>query len=517
MRKVKATPYHIFLTGLFFISVGLPLSRTLITFGEIILAVGWLLSGDFKKKWSLFINNWPLLVFLMIYLMHVAGFFYSSDTTYAMKDLRIKAPLFVLPVLLATGPRINQKDINKVLIFFVGAVIASGVVSCWILFTQNPSETRQLSPFISHIRLSLMICLAVLITGYAIFNKEMKQKYRWLLGLLLLMLITYLFILEALTGIILFAILVPLVLIYAILYYKNTIFRIVTSLFIVLYVLAVVIFITGFMKELHPDISQQTKSLEFYTPQGNYYSHDTSGPINENGHLVWIYICEEELEEAWNQRSALAYDTTILNGYPISDVLIRYLSSKGLRKDAEGVQALSEEDIKNIEAGSTNYRYNNKLSIKPRLDQLKHEYWNYLQNNNPAGNSLLQRIELWRNARAIIAENMWFGVGTGDIKNAFSTQLENASSPLAGSKLRSHNQYYAIAIAFGIVGLIIFLFAIIFPVYRSKKYNAFIPMIFLLIAMLSMITEDTLESQVGATFFSFFYAFLFLRREEKQP
>ena len=77
-------------------------------------------------------------------------------------------------------------------------------------------------------------------------------------------------------------------------------------------------------------------------------------------------------------------------------------------------------------------------------------------------------------------------------------------------RLRAHNQYLAIAVAFGLIGLFYFLFALIAPMILTKKYRNYFYVTFFIIAILSMITEDTLETQAGATFFAFFNAlFLF--------
>ncbi|MCK7538609.1 MAG: hypothetical protein MZV63_50445 [Marinilabiliales bacterium] len=35
--------------------------------------------------------------------------------------------------------------------------------------------------------------------------------------------------------------------------------------------------------------------------KGNHYLHDTLNIIRENGNLVYLYIADEELREAWNE------------------------------------------------------------------------------------------------------------------------------------------------------------------------------------------------------------------------
>jgi len=81
---------------------------------------------------------------------------------------------------------------------------------------------------------------------------------------------------------------------------------------------------------------------------------------------------------------------------------------------------------------------------------------------------------------------------------------------------RSHNQFMSICIGFGIFGLIWFLFAILYPVFVTKRYDDYFLFIFLIIAMISMLTDDTIESQMGVTFFAFFYCFFLFARKEKE-
>ena len=81
--------------------------------------------------------------------------------------------------------------------------------------------------------------------------------------------------------------------------------------------------------------------------------------------------------------------------------------------------------------------------------------------------------------------------------------------------LRSHNQYLAITVAFGIFGLAFFLFALFYPMLFLNQMGNFLYVVFLLTLVLSMLTEDTLETQAGATFFAFFNAF-FLYAQPKE-
>ena len=158
-----------------------------------------------------------------------------------------------------------------------------------------------------------------------------------------------------------------------------------------------------------------------------------------------------------------------------------------------------------------NYIFENKYAIYPKIYQVIWEIDVYKNGNNPAGNSITQRFEYLITAKDIIKKNFWFGVGTGDVKDAFKKQYELNNSRLPKKKrLRAHNQYITFLLTFGVFGFIIVLISIFYPIIKLKGFTHYLFIIFFLIALLSFINEDTLETQIGVAFFSYFYSlFLF--------
>jgi O-antigen ligase len=135
------------------------------------------------------------------------------------------------------------------------------------------------------------------------------------------------------------------------------------------------------------------------------------------------------------------------------------------------------------------------------------EFHQYTEGGDPNGHSIMQRLESWKAALHVIKAHPLFGVGTGDLPNQVNNQYGEMHSKLDGTHyLRPHNQYLAIAVAFGITGLCYFLFTLCYPLYFSRNRNYFY-FVFFLTLVISMLTEDTLETQPGATFFAFFNAF----------
>ena len=209
---------------------------------------------------------------------------------------------------------------------------------------------------------------------------------------------------------------------------------------------------------------------------------------------------------AWNARSDKKINSIYDDGY---GSLVRYLTSKDLRKDAEGVSQLTDDDVMNIENGIANFNYIENPGLKTRIMKIMVAYDNYADDRDANGSSVFQRVEYIKASLNIIKENPIMGVGTGDISVAFNDYYEKSNSKLTiENRLRSHNQYLAITVAFGVVGLIWFLSSMLYPLFADKKNINYLYIVFLLIMMLSMLTEDTLETQIGVTLFAFFNSFL---------
>ena len=169
-----------------------------------------------------------------------------------------------------------------------------------------------------------------------------------------------------------------------------------------------------------------------------------------------------------------------------------------------------------IENGIGNVIFMNEFSFRGRIYEFLWGYDEYKKTGNPTGSTIMQRIEFWKASIGIIKEYWLTGVGTGDMNEAFQEQYEKMHSKLApDQRWRSHNQFLSVFVGFGILGLIWFLFAILYPPIVTGKFNDYFFLIFFIIAMLSMIPEDTIESQAGVTFFAFFYSFLLFGRKEE--
>jgi hypothetical protein len=259
-------------------------------------------------------------------------------------------------------------------------------------------------------------------------------------------------------------------------------------------------------KVIQPDINH----LPAKTLSGNNYTHHPELPYTENGHYIFIFLCYKELRQEWGKVSKIPYDSTDKKGQPLYGTLTRYMTSKGLHKDSVGFSKLSPKDIVNIEDGIASVTYL-KSGFFSRFKRIK---WELQKNNNPNGHSILQRLEYWKTAWKIIQENSIIGVGTGDVDDAFQTKYTSENSVLTPeNRLRAHQQLLTVWVSFGIIGLLLFVSIHVLFAREQHGHKNLIGFIFLLIILISYLSEDTLETQVGITFFSFFIAFFTMKKE----
>lgn len=464
-------------------------------------------------------RNRPAFIFASLLLLHVAGMAYTSDFGSGLKDIRIKVPLFLLPLLLATSEPIGKRGFRNFLLIFILALTVGTIINTVKISYYQYADVREVARHVSHIILGLQIALSLFLILFLVFrDAQLHRLWKALLTVIFFWQLFYLFYTQSFTGIAVFFITLPLQFLIILFRRRSLLLRASLAAVIILITGGVAIYLTGVIRDFNYRKPVDFSRLEPLSPRGNPYTHNPRSTEYENGNPVWIYIQMEEMREEWNKRSPYQYDSLNKKGEIVAFTLIRFLASKELRRDAGGVQALSEEEVQAIERGIPNVIGLHPWSIRSRIYELLWGYKHYRETGDPSGLTLMQRFEYWKASFGIIARSPWFGVGTGDVEKAFDRQYVQMQTKLEPDKRwRSHNQFLSILVAFGVTGLVWFLIALFWPPIRMGFLKDYFFVTFLIIGLLAMMVENTLETQTGVTFFTFFYCFFLFFRRDIEP
>lgn len=509
----------IYIIAIALLLISLPVAKFMMSVSQIVLLVNWLWEGDLKNKFKTFFKNKPALILSSILLMHALGLFYSSDLNYGLNDIRIKLPLALLPLIFSTSKPISTEVFKSILQLFLGSMFVASIISVLILtdigIHRKVVDIRDISIFISHIRFGLLISVSIFIAFYLV-SQSSKTLLKLIYVAYIIWQLVFLVILESITGLsALLAALFIVIMVRGILPQSKPLKWI--RVFAIIFLLCISVWCYKMIMYRPKAEPTKTYTLLEKTAQGNLYQQDTTNHQTENGYLIFINYSEKEMKEAWEKVSAIKYDSKDLKGNRLYSTLIRFLTSKGLNKDAAAVASLTKEEINAIEHGEPNVNYQHISSIQGRIHEILWEIDVYKKTGDPNGHSLTQRFEYWKAAIHIIKHNLLFGVGTGDVKLAFEEEYNKSNSVLEQRwRLRSHNQYLSIAVGMGVIGLLWFLWSLFYPLFKLNMQFNFLYISFFVIAFVSFLTEDTLETQAGATFFAALNAFfLFLQPQQR--
>ncbi|MFM7726193.1 MAG: hypothetical protein ACKO7B_05805, partial [Flavobacteriales bacterium] len=158
--------------GLAIVMVALPFSNFLMSFGMFWLAGVLVLqvSTDIARKqpvlnrWKQFSSNSSAMMLSGLFLLPLIGLLWTTHFDYAMWDLRMKLPILVLPLLISCTNPITQGEFRALIGLFILAVVVA-VMWClqvyWMGSPEIDGDVRKISVFISHVRFSLLIALAL--------------------------------------------------------------------------------------------------------------------------------------------------------------------------------------------------------------------------------------------------------------------------------------------------------------------------------------------------------------------
>ena len=470
------------------------LSKASVSISYAIMGLSWLLLADFKTKWNKIVQYKQFIIpYLSIAILFLLGLLITNDFKYAWDNIRVKLPMFLMPLIVFSGPLIPLKHFRGVILFFILACFSASLIGYfknWNALFEASFDRRKLSPFVSHIQLGQAISLSFLFVYYLLTQFKNRLKY-----LLLLPLMWFIFFATQAHSLTLLMGLMGVLFIACVVYIikNNNLFG--------YSILLVFIFLGGYggfkIKQVYNVVFIPKDTHVIYPTQsinGKPYL-DLMGNERENGYLIGAQIQLEELKNEWMKRSNIPLDSTI-NNYALQFTLIRFLTSKGFSKDSLGVSNLTANEIQQIEKGVANVFY---MQHKGFLARIHRTFWEIqaLQNNYYESSSINLRFVFWQNGWQIFKNNFWFGVGTGDVKMAYQKIYthENKYQLPPNNQLRAHQQFLTNYLTFGIWGGTIFLWAWLYQ-FKNIWNNSskFIALGIFWVINAGMFYEDLLET-----------------------
>jgi hypothetical protein len=492
-----------------FLAVGMANLNILMSVGSILLFLLWIYNPGPVEGFRRLRRNVPALLLIGLFLMHLIWLMNTSDFQYAFKDIRIKLPLLIFG--LVFGSAVITKQQKQLVFIALGSGVWIAIITGYYHYFSHDGtlqDYRSIVTGISHIRLSVL--MVILTAAIIYYWNSMPLSLRLIASLTVANILIFFNLIQAATGTI---ILIVLLLWSAGYYASRRMNKPVKMAFyggLVIILAAAGLSTYGYYQRYF--VSQEdTLNLARTTAQGNPYYHVLDAAYVENGHYIFINICSEEMQEAWNERSEMKILDTDDESEDRIGVLTRYLASKGLTKDRAGVEALTELDVSRIEQGIPSVIYAEKSGLELRFHTFLFGIHTYSISGNASGLSFLQRVVYWNAAVNLIAKSPILGTGTGDVKTAFLDVYDEMNTNLEPRyRNRAHNQFLTFFVSFGVLGFLYFILLFLYPIVYSRP--DYLYMAFLMIAFVSCLTEDTLETQAGATIFAFFYG-LFASRD----
>jgi len=472
--------------------------------------------NNFLLKTKVFLDNKFALLAAGLFLLYLIGIIYKPNWAEAILELKGKLPILGLALIIGSMPLLSHRHKKHIILWFTFSVFVA-VLLGYIKFIQNSfTDPRELVLFVSPVRFSLMSCFSIFsVSYYIIKDKHLGRNLKMFLCLQLLMILGFLFLIESIIGVIILFTLIFVVGFLFIRSLKSILPKVGLSFLILIIPFISLIYLKSIHENFYNVERVSFKKLDSHTIKGEIYKHDTINFGIEDGAFIGLYLAEDELKRAWNNRSDIKYDSKDLKSQPIRKTIIRFLNSKGLRKDEDAISQLSNQEIRHIELGIANINYIHHPGIKTRVSKILFGYGVYKGTQNPNGNSLMQRLEYWRNSWEIFRKNPWIGVGYTNLPDAFAKQYLDSNTKLdLINQMETHNQYLLVLAGFGFLGFIWFMVCIFAPILLNHHYQNYHYLIFIIIIAVSMFTEDTLQTQVGITFFAFFNSVLLLGKEE---
>ena len=458
---------HVVVLSMF--AVGIVCSKALLSIGILLGLLNLLLECNYKALFNSLRSNRLFLLIAGLFFLHLLGMFWTENYSEGWDDVRMKTSLITIPLIVFAKPALIVKFQDRLLTLLLLTILIIASLNTLTYFQffgdRYYGDLRELSLFGSHIRFGILVAFGVAIAIY--FGSTRFGSWRKVYWIAAFLLVAYTMFSQVFSG--LLSVLIVLLL---------------SGLFAI-------------YKKKYNWVGIGLVTIGLFSGLAVIYY--LSIPLSSTN----LPVNMGELEIEWKQHSTYNFQGNDRKKQPIKYTLIRYLHSKKLPANRLGINKLQASDFKEIENGTADI-HEKKPGFIGRLNEMRYQIH---VANNPNGSTLLQRLEFWKAGWQIAQKNFIFGVGTGDIKPAFQEEYKTSNSLLLPeNRVEAHNTYLTFFITFGIGGAL-YLCYVVFIYFKFQiKSRDKLALIFIVLIAVSFLTEDTLETQMGISIFSYLYA-----------
>lgn|GEM_PF-2857139 len=452
-----------------------------------------------------------LLCIACLFLLNIVGTIWSENKTEAITVLFHSVSFLIIPLFVFLHSPIKKNVLKFIILSYLFFCLLGTIIGFFNYITNNYTDTRHIVTGTRHIAFAINIafstCLLMVYTYYI-------GKHKKIIIPIIIWQIAFLVIVQMISGLLACIIFVSIYITYLFVKQRN---RLNTILFVskVVILLALCGWIYIEYNNYFIPKEKVIKNWVLKTKEGNFYT-STDDKFIENGYFVNNYVCKKEVETEWQKLTGKSlYEKSFDTVHSFKNIVYRYLNSKGLHKDAESVRQLSKEDLDNIYKGIANVVYTERFSLRPRLYQTFHEIERFHHAKEVNYKSLIQRMAMTNSAFNIIKRYPLFGTGTADASEDLRVQLSKDYPSLSQIiKADPHNQLVYITVKFGVVGLLFFIFATLYPFIKLKLWQNKYCTTFCMVFICYMFSESCLQMMAGEIFFCLFYSLLIFDDKE---
>jgi len=188
--------------------------------------VSWLITDSFSSKVKKLRENRTFWLFVLPFFLYLFGMLYSSNQPFGWKDIELKLSLLIFPLFYASTSFPLHRFVKQLGIVFVYSMSIAGLSSILyglFVFKQIPTYSL-MDLFLHPTYLAMYANLALAITYFLFYRKDLKQIENVLLRIAFLILSVTTLLTLSKTGLIVWLLLIGLMLFYNLIVIKKQYF-----------------------------------------------------------------------------------------------------------------------------------------------------------------------------------------------------------------------------------------------------------------------------------------------------